>query len=348
MNAAAGAASPLALADAACLLPTPALLAHVRAALALAPRLVLVVRRATAAPSPACPFTAQDRWRWLRDALPADDAARIDLLPLRELYDAARELRAIRRALPADAGPVHWLRAAAPGLDAPALPPGWTQQVAASDPDAPAGQALAALYAAEDPRAQLGHWQDSLGPAATQVLADWVTGGAPGEFERLRTDWRQIAHELRVWSAVPYPVVKVTVDTVVRAAGQVLLVRRGRPPGLGLWALPGGFLEPDEPVLDAALRELHEETGLPVPLADLHAAVRGQRAFTHPRRSQRGRIVTFTVFVDLPHAQAPPVQGGDDAAEARWVPVEALAGLEARLHDDHFLMLDAFLGLLPD
>lgn len=339
------AAPRLAVADAACLLPTPALLAHVRAALALAPRLALCVRRATSAPSPAFPFGVEARCRWLLDALDAAEAARLDLLPLREHFDAARELRALQRMLPADAAGVHWLRATPAGLDAPQLPSGWTWSASASDPDATASEALAALYAADDPQAELARWQDRLGPAAAPALAGWIAGP---DFERIRGDWRQIAHELRVWSVVPYPVVKVTVDAVVRAAGHVLLVRRGRPPGLGLWALPGGFLEPDEPVLDAALRELHEETGLPVALPQLRAAVRGQRAYTHPRRSQRGRIITFTVFVDLDAATPPPVQGGDDAAEARWVPVGELPALERQLHDDHFLMIDDALRLLPD
>lgn len=313
-----------AVAQAACLLPTPQWLQAIAEALTTAPRLVLFLQRATGAASPAWPFSFEERAAWLRAALPPDLSQRVMLLPLREHFDAARNQQAMEQTLQAHA--VHW--------HAHAL---------AADLDAPAGEALKALYAAETLEEVLAAWHDRLGPAASRALSGWITTPT---FERVRGDWRQIAREAAIWSAVPYPVVKVTVDAVVRASDQVLLVCRGRHPGLGLWALPGGFLEPEEPVLDAALRELHEETGLPLPMDVLRAAVRGQQAFTHPQRSQRGRIVAFTVFVDLGDLTPPTVQGGDDAAAAQWVPVAQLSALEARMHDDHFMMLDAFLGLL--
>lgn len=314
-----------AVARAACLLPTPQWLQAIAGVLATAPRLVLFLQRATSAASPAWPFSFEERAAWLHAALPPELSQRVTLLPLREHYDAARDALAMEHALQVQA--VHW--------HAHTLP---------AQLDAPAGEALEALYAAENPEGTLSGWRDRLGPAASRVLSGWI---ATPDFERVRGDWRQIAREAAIWSTVPYPVVKVTVDAVVRASSHVLLVRRGRHPGLGLWALPGGFLEPEEPVLDAALRELHEETGLPLPLDTLRAAVRGQQAFTHPQRSQRGRIVTFTVFVDLGEMPPPAVQGGDDAAAAHWVPIGQLPDLESRMHDDHFMMLDAFLGLLP-
>ena len=98
------------------------------------------------------------------------------------------------------------------------------------------------------------------------------------------------------WSVAPYPVVLVTVDAVVRAAGQVLLVRRGRMPGKGLWALPGGFVDPAETVYRSALRELVEETRIEE--AALHAALRGVQVFDDPGRSQRGRVACLPAAKD--------------------------------------------------
>ena len=152
-----------------------------------------------------------------------------------------------------------------------------------------------------------------------------------------------MAAEQAVWARVPWPETLVTVDAVVRARDQVLLIRRGRAPGQGLWALPGGFLENADTVLESALRELAEETGLSA--GEVRQYLRGVKVFDAPCRSQRGRIVNHAHFFDLGDIAPPPVQGGDDAAAAEWVPVGRLASMESQFHDDHFHILDEFLGL---
>lgn len=115
----------------------------------------------------------------------------------------------------------------------------------------------------------------------------------------------------------PHPFL-VTVDVVAFSPGdRVLLVRRAHPPYAGAWALPGGFVEPDEDLPDAAVRELAEETGLGLTVADL----RQVGAYGAPGRDpRRGRVVT--VAFDASVATQPDVVGGDDAAHAAWVPVE--------------------------
>lgn len=125
----------------------------------------------------------------------------------------------------------------------------------------------------------------------------------------------------------------------------VLLVRRGSPPFEGSWALPGGFVDPDEDPQVAALRELAEETGLD--LADV--ALRELGVYGAPGRDPRGRVVSSAWWVRLAGpaeggtegAGAHAVAGGDDASEAAWVPVaEALAGDErGRLAFDHATVL---------
>jgi ADP-ribose pyrophosphatase YjhB (NUDIX family) len=91
-------------------------------------------------------------------------------------------------------------------------------------------------------------------------------------------------------------------------------------PGRGLWALPGGFLEKRERLLQGALRELKEETGLDMAVVDAVHALREVVVFDHPLRSARGRILTHVHWFDL--AQTPPaVQGADDAERRAGFPL---------------------------
>ena len=149
------------------------------------------------------------------------------------------------------------------------------------------------------------------------------------------------------WACAPYPPVFVTVDAVVRCAGHVLLVRRGQAPGKGLYAVPGGFIEQRETAYQSAVRELREETTLGLLEMSLRQQLKAVAVFDHPDRSQRGRTITHAHYFDLGERPLPEVRAGDDAAAAEWVPVGDLLELEDQFLDDHFHMLDHFLGLTP-
>ncbi len=116
----------------------------------------------------------------------------------------------------------------------------------------------------------------------------------------------------------------LTVDGVVVHDGpggpSVLLVRRGRPPFAGSYALPGGFVEYGEDIADAIGREIAEETGL------RGAAFTQFRAFGSPGRDPRGHTVSI-VYTAVLGGERPPVTGGDDAAEAGWFPVGEIPDL---------------------
>ena len=130
----------------------------------------------------------------------------------------------------------------------------------------------------------------------------------------------------------------VAADVVVVAESpepSVLLIRRRNPP-LG-WAIPGGFVEPDEDLVDAARRELFEETGLEPP--DLQQLA----TFGHPDRDPRGRTISVVYGARLQHAALPAA--GDDAADARWFP---LTTLPTTLAFDHTEILDQVLPQLMD
>jgi len=130
-----------------------------------------------------------------------------------------------------------------------------------------------------------------------------------------------------------FPAVAVTVDLVVltvRDGGlQVLAVRRGEEPYRGRWALPGGFVLPDEDLDGAAARELEEETGLS--RDDVH--VEQLATYGAPGRDPRMRVVTVAYLALAPDLPSP--KAGSDAADAQWRPVSDLLGARRSLAFDH-------------
>jgi bifunctional NMN adenylyltransferase/nudix hydrolase len=125
----------------------------------------------------------------------------------------------------------------------------------------------------------------------------------------------------------------------------VLLIERGEGAGAGLFAVPGGFLEKNERFYDGARRELREETGLGYIGDGLDVAFVRAVVFDRPDRSLRARIMTVAHLFDLKSTPLPDVRGRDDARHALWVPIAELPAMEDRFFEDHFQILDHFLGL---
>ncbi|MEU7577373.1 NUDIX domain-containing protein [Streptomyces sp. NPDC041068] len=111
----------------------------------------------------------------------------------------------------------------------------------------------------------------------------------------------------------------VTVDlavfTIRDGALHVLLVERGQEPFAGRWALPGGFVLPDESAEQAAGRELAEETGI-ADVSGLH--LEQVRTYSAPDRDPRMRVVSVAFAALVP--DPPEARGGGDAARAAWLP----------------------------
>ena len=140
-----------------------------------------------------------------------------------------------------------------------------------------------------------------------------------------------------------FPPTYHTVDAVVVQSGHILLVKRGGMPGKGLWALPGGFLNQDETMLDGAIRELKEETKIKVPLPVLKGSIKESKTFDAPKRSSRGRTITQAFFIDLGVGELPKVKGSDDAELARWIPFNDLR--QEDFFEDHWAICDHFLKI---
>ncbi len=121
-----------------------------------------------------------------------------------------------------------------------------------------------------------------------------------------------------------YPRPAVTADIIILKSVDnyhfVLLIERRNPPFEGMWALPGGFLNLDETLEEAALRELHEETGISgIELHQFHT-------FSKVNRDPRHRTIT-TVFWGYADENTISPEAGDDAANALWFKLNDLPPL---------------------
>lgn len=148
----------------------------------------------------------------------------------------------------------------------------------------------------------------------------------------------------------------ITCDVILlawrRPSIEVLLIQRKHDPCNGHWALPGGFVDEQEPLEKAALRELQEETGI------RQARVAQLATFGKPGRDPRGRTVTVVYYALVRSGRARRARAGDDASDVAWFPIahlprriafdhrDILAAARMRLRDE-VVRTDAAFRLLP-
>jgi len=174
-----------------------------------------------------------------------------------------------------------------------------------------------------------------------QKLADFCATPA---YAKIKDEHQFVAQYKQAWRAAPYSPTFVTVDAVVVQSGHVLMVERRNRPGKGLLALPGGFVDEGEKLVDACLRELCEETQLSIAHALLKGAIKSREVFDDPHRSARGRTITHAFYIELePSKILPEVKGGDDAKHAMWVPLAELD--PAKIFEDHYFIIQQLSGM---
>lgn len=155
------------------------------------------------------------------------------------------------------------------------------------------------------------------------------------------------------WGA-PYPVTHYTADSVVIQGTKLLMVQRKGYPCKDLWALPGGHCG-DDIAVDAAIRELREETKIAVPEDVLRGSIVGSKVYDDPNRSTRRRTVTTAQFIHLtprikPGMDAktalahPKVRAADDAKKARWVEADWVENNRELIMEDHWKILQDALS----
>lgn len=132
----------------------------------------------------------------------------------------------------------------------------------------------------------------------------------------------------------------VTADIVLitsEVQPRVLLIQRAHEPFAGAWALPGGFVNADEPIVDAAKRELHEETGLEVDsLEQLYTT-------GDPGRDPRGWTISIAFLARVDAGTLQP-RAGDDAAAVKWFRLNKLP----KLAFDHAMLVQRAIARIAD
>ena len=162
------------------------------------------------------------------------------------------------------------------------------------------------------------------------------------EYTLLKEEYDFIKKYREAWAAAPYAPTFLTCDAVVVQSGNILLIKRKAVPGKGLWALPGGFVNPKERIQDAMIRELREETKIKVPAPVLKGSIKSSEVFDDPERSLRGRTITQAFYIELPPGELPVVKGADDADKAEWVPLAHIK--EEKMFEDHMNIIQTFIG----
>jgi bifunctional NMN adenylyltransferase/nudix hydrolase len=183
---------------------------------------------------------------------------------------------------------------------------------------------------------------DVIPEAVRAYILDWTYKNTE-TYQVLVDEYVFIKNYKKQYEEYPYSPVFVTVDAVVLCHGHVLLVKRRCLPGKGLWALPGGFLEPNEFVIDGIIRELFEETRVKVDPIFLRASMKGfPRVFDHPNRSKRGRTITHAGLFVLDTLELPKIRGQESEVEkVRWVPLaEFYDGMSSLMFEDHYSIIN--------
>lgn len=325
-----------------------------RSALSSYRLVIILVGSAFQAPSLKNPFTWQQRADMISLCLTQDENARVRFLPARDQHLDERWGEEVSRGVLELAGGVSEkhitvinpapMDTGAISFDWPKIFPRWGHQPLQVPGHDEAGLDSAAIRKVlfcveqEAKEAALAYLKQTVPDEVRRYLSAWWESPLRA---RLAGDAQWVRQYKKKWPAEQ----AMTTDAVVTCCNHLLLIERGEGAGAGLFALPGGFLEKDERFYDGARRELREETGLGYIGDGLDIAFVGAEVFDRPDRSLRARIVTVAHLFELKVTTLPDVQGRDDARHALWVPIPELPALEERFFEDHFQIVDHFLGV---
>jgi len=136
-----------------------------------------------------------------------------------------------------------------------------------------------------------------------------------------------------------------TVDIIVAVSDtngwKILSIKRGRPPFVGMWALPGGNIDEGEKPLDAAVRELEEETGLVIDSGNFYYVGTFDKLYRDPRNKN---CISYAFVVTL--NEIPEVIAGDDATECQWNNVDKWGNIDVDMAFDHDEIIKTAISFL--
>lgn len=314
-------------------------LASVKEALTESRQLIMVLGSANVAPNTKNPFTADEREEMILRCLSFDERERVQFVRVRDyLYDDSKWVTEVQNVVNEITG--YEGRVALIGyhkdessyyLD---LFPNWNFIHATPKRIYDATTVRELLFTSQG-------YAHLLPEAIAYYLSEWQKNSL--NYVNLLEEHKYLRAYKESWKG-PYAPVFVTADMVVMQNNHVLVVKRGGNPGKGLYAMPGGFVGPNERIAEAAFRELQEETCILAPNEVLREGLRDTRVFDHPGRSLRGRTITHAYFIQLKEPLIPRVHGADDAAKAQWMPIIDVYKNENRFFEDHFQIVDYFVS----
>lgn len=178
-----------------------------------------------------------------------------------------------------------------------------------------------------------------------EAISAWINSPAGSELREQHAFLKQYKIDHSYANPdIKYRPPAITVDAIVIKSGHILLIKRKFHPGKGLFALPGGFINDNESIVDSALRELREETSIAIPKAALELQIKHTQIFDHPKRSERARTVTHAYLIDLGEGPLPEVKAGDDASGAHWVHLKDALTMEGSLYEDHYDIINSMVS----
>lgn len=166
----------------------------------------------------------------------------------------------------------------------------------------------------------------------------------------LQEEYNFIVTQKKQYLSLPYPPIFITVDCLIFYQKKLLLIKRKGLPGRGLFALPGGYVNADELIETAALRELVEETNINLPLKILKKKIMARRIYDYPERSLLGRVITHAFLINLDQVDSEEevfCEAGDDAAAVLWVDPTRLSLYQNQFLDDHYQIIQDMLISYP-
>lgn len=327
--------------------------------LEIADRVLVVIGSAFRAASPRNPWSWQERKAMLTQGLSASDTCRVDCLPIRDYFDVQRWAEQLAELVGQfsqnlESDSKQWEIKLLNNFSESAVLDNnrisaWCRVATDRHGTISSREIRDLLFqtyssnATQLSASTLAVLRSKVPDKVCDHLSAWTQSA---NYPRLSEEWLALENYKASWQAAPHKPIFVTADSVVRCRNSILLIQRGKAPGKGLSALPGGFVEVDELLERAAVRELFEETCIEIDTSDLRRCLRDRAVSDHPNRSERGRVITHSFYFDLGDRELPNIRAADDAKMANWVPVENLLDMEDQFHDDHFMILDQYLQLL--
>jgi bifunctional NMN adenylyltransferase/nudix hydrolase len=319
-------------------------LAHlelVREALRQAETAIVVIGSYKRAPSPKHPFSGEEREAMMRVALTPEENARVKTIYMHDyMYNDPMWLADCSQRvsdLTDDSDSIVLV-----GHDHDDTSyyleqfPQWQKHLVPNLDHFPHATEIRYLYLTHD-----ASYKNHVHPKTAVYMEDFKK---TSKFKGLKAYFDAVRASKGEWAGAPYPPIFHTVDTVVLKSGHVLCVRRGKAYGGGQIALPGGFLNERELIRTGAIRELKEETAIALEKKVLSNAIKAEKVFDHPDRSERGRTITSAFLLDLGNGPLPKVKGSDDADKAWWMPLNEFFTREEEFFEDHFHIINYFVG----